>query len=974
MARVIMDTLAAGQLAPIPRFDILLQTIGKSHAQICYSQVYEAMSDLGRAMQLGQHRRLIDSLNSKLNAESLVAVTSASCSNAEVCAAFSVYFTTLEQAYHWPRDDTRSTLEMLENHKLAIQVLNQPPLHQKLQGILQPEFYGQQEDDIPPANIAQTALSMARAILAEAQLCHQKEVALARASQDIVNLLYRTCRSDWFDQGDYRDPHSHKQFGRLHEVIRASGTQRRMQELFEESSGLLCLQKMPNLLRALPSTSEAVDDALGTLQVAIAIARDELYSFAVDEVIWGRAFANFTKAVGFCDISAGGGNTPIWRMLDALCGQANSTSQSKLLEEINIRSRIFPPNIRLLVNDIAAAPSLRAHLKSPHATYKLQQSFQGLEQLRFSLYEMHRKKAARIGLALRAGQLGTSSIFRTKHTTNLPPENHVADALKAAMKTRFGDDAEALRINAMACSHSLIMDDDEQIHASQVRFYFSTPLAVGPGDCLAVTVQLPDGTRLTRTYCITYTYSCKEPLATIGYQLVHSVDVHVRRKGLVSSYLCNQNNIQSVHVAIKPASYFRIDPNLAKDEVTVFIGQGGAIGIFVAWLTRQKQLHGRYVLIVGVRQYRTLAYKGELYDLAATKGQQVQICVALSMPDTADMSVLQSGGVEAYHERVDGYLDQCSFENMKAVFVCGSPSFALNVTRSKAFCDLRQSDGRYEPRLSPIITSRMPVVRMQVSSEHQNSVIQSSRLITRSELSLHNMPKDLWIAVGNNVYDITDFSKFHPGGENILMYRAGRQAEDLFLSVHNDCVGVKSLLECMLIGQLEPPKQKFHLWEKRLDQLIGIQNDLSNHSRFEKLPSDLDNELCEVPPSEVIYASVQCLCKTWPMFLEECSIHKSYQENVQLAGASVRDTLDTFQASVYETSFNDVKQCRRALSYIFETHRAAAHKIDAALDSVKNYITTHIADDKSPSIFALVTCTDQIIQALDGLAQDLKGM
>lgn len=43
----------------------------------------------------------------------------------------------------------------------------------------------------------------------------------------------------------------------------------------------------------------------------------------VDEVIWDRAFANFTKA----DISAGGGDTPIWRMLDALCGQADSTSQ-----------------------------------------------------------------------------------------------------------------------------------------------------------------------------------------------------------------------------------------------------------------------------------------------------------------------------------------------------------------------------------------------------------------------------------------------------------------------------------------------------------------------------------------------------------------------------------------------------------------------------------------------------------------------
>ncbi|KAL7894168.1 hypothetical protein HDV63DRAFT_409375 [Trichoderma sp. SZMC 28014] len=272
-------------------------------------------------MQLGQHGRLIDSLEKVLSIESLVAMTSVSYSNAEVCAAFSVYLTILEQAYHWPRDDARSTPEMLENHKLVIQVLNQPPLRQKLKSILQSEFQGQQEDTISPATITQTSLSMARAILGEAQVYHQSKVILPRDSQDMVNLLYRTCRSDWFDQGDYHDPNSHKQFGRLHEVIRASGTQRRMQQLFKESLGLSCLQKMPNLLRALPSTSEAVDDALGTLQVAIAIARDELYSLAVDEVIWGRAFANFTKAIGFCDISAGGGDTPIWRMLDAPCGR-----------------------------------------------------------------------------------------------------------------------------------------------------------------------------------------------------------------------------------------------------------------------------------------------------------------------------------------------------------------------------------------------------------------------------------------------------------------------------------------------------------------------------------------------------------------------------------------------------------------------------------------------------------------------------
>lgn len=99
------------------------------------------------------------------------------------------------------------------------------------------------------------------------------------------------------------------------------------------------------------------------------------------------------------------------------------------------------------------------------------------------------------------------------------------------------------------------------------------------------------------------------------------------------------------------------------------------------------------MLIIGVRQHRTLAYKGEIYDLAATRGHRVQICVALSQPDAADLPVLQSGGVEAYDGRVDDYISQCSFGNMKAAFLCGSPLLALNVTKSKAFRGLRQCDG-----------------------------------------------------------------------------------------------------------------------------------------------------------------------------------------------------------------------------------------------------------------------------------------
>lgn len=175
----------------------------------------------------------------------------------------------------------------------------------------------------------------------------------------------------------------------------------------------------------------------------------------------------------------------------------------------------------------------------------------------------------------------------------------------------------------------------------------------------------------------------------------------------------------------------------------------------------------------------------------------------------------------------------------------------------------------------------------------------------------------------------------------------------------------------MLIGQLAPSEERFLVWEKRLDQIVGIQNDLTNHSRFEKLPSDSDIELCEVPPSEVIYASVQCLYKTWPLFLEECGINESYRKNIQLTEASVRARLDAYQSSVYKKSFKDENQCRNALHHVFEAHKYIAVKIHATLDNVKRYIAIQIANDQVPSILVLHTCTEQIIQALDDLAKGL---
>ena len=103
--------------------------------------------------------------------------------------------------------------------------------------------------------------------------------------------------------------------GRLHEMIRTNGTQRRCQEIFQASGGVSSLQRMPFLLANLdsdPTCSFTLVDAVTELQFAVACATEELFSMLVDEVNWGHTFSKWSKAAGVCDIGSSGSDCPLF--------------------------------------------------------------------------------------------------------------------------------------------------------------------------------------------------------------------------------------------------------------------------------------------------------------------------------------------------------------------------------------------------------------------------------------------------------------------------------------------------------------------------------------------------------------------------------------------------------------------------------------------------------------------------------------
>ena len=61
-----------------------------------------------------------------------------------------------------------------------------------------------------------------------------------------------------------------------------------------------------------------------------------------------------------------------------------------------------------------------------------------------------------------------------------------------------------------------------------------------------------------------------------------------------------------------------------------------------------------------------------------------------------------------------------------------------------------------------------------VWTENQNSVDQ--KVFTWDQVKQHNKRDDVWIVVNNNVYNVTEFQKKHPGGARLINFYAGKDA------------------------------------------------------------------------------------------------------------------------------------------------------------------------------------------------------
>ncbi|OTF75860.1 hypothetical protein BLA29_009662 [Euroglyphus maynei] len=75
------------------------------------------------------------------------------------------------------------------------------------------------------------------------------------------------------------------------------------------------------------------------------------------------------------------------------------------------------------------------------------------------------------------------------------------------------------------------------------------------------------------------------------------------------------------------------------------------------------------------------------------------------------------------------------------------------------------------------------------------------KTFTLAEVAEHNEKKSVWIVIHDFVYDVTPFLDEHPGGEEVLIEQAGKDATESFEDVGHS-TDARDIMKKYKIGEL----------------------------------------------------------------------------------------------------------------------------------------------------------------------------
>lgn len=106
-----------------------------------------------------------------------------------------------------------------------------------------------------------------------------------------------------------------------------------------------------------------------------------------------------------------------------------------------------------------------------------------------------------------------------------------------------------------------------------------------------------------------------------------------------------------------------------------------------------------------------------------------------------------------------------------------------------------------------LFTIILAAVRCRFPSKAESILSKKIEELARDEVAMHNERDDCWIIIDGDVYDVTPVLDQHPGGDEVLLDLAGKDATENFKKVDHTQNARRMLTKCRLhsletIGQL----------------------------------------------------------------------------------------------------------------------------------------------------------------------------
>lgn len=102
-------------------------------------------------------------------------------------------------------------------------------------------------------------------------------------------------------------------------------------------------------------------------------------------------------------------------------------------------------------------------------------------------------------------------------------------------------------------------------------------------------------------------------------------------------------------------------------------------------------------------------------------------------------------------------------------------------------------------KVEPSEKSRLISGDEESVDDGEKNSLKDLRTINLNEVAWHDTVDSCWIVIRDFVYDCTDFLKSHPGGSDVILEYAGRDATLAFIGTGHSSAAIHSLKRCLIV-------------------------------------------------------------------------------------------------------------------------------------------------------------------------------